>query len=260
MAYDGASPLQTIEGWIKAGGGTKSDGSHYDWNGAGGITSSSVGGDTLYKSLGLRDNGFALWNRPAMTQVNGVPVAADAVVVKYTWMGDMDLDGKVTVKDYNQFIHYYFNNPPTDDITWMTGDFNYDGKINVQDYNMFIQGYFHSQSLGPLSADEAIPGLMPPAPALAAVETAAPTMPSAGAAATTSPATDAAVAFGDEGGIVDLLRRSGGNQAMADKVAGSALLGTDSQADATQTNLAVRPPAGDTAADEAPVLTITSAA
>ena len=82
----------------------------------------------------------------------------------------MDLDGKVTVQDYNLFEHYYFNPPPTADITWMTGDFNYDGRISVQDYNMFIQGYFHAQGLGTLSADEQIPNLAPiPEPATLAL-------------------------------------------------------------------------------------------
>ena len=158
LNYTGSSPLQMVEGWIKSGGGTKSGGIDYDWNGTGGITTSAItGAAKQYESLGLRDNGFALANRPAMTQVDGVPVAADSVAVKYTWMGDMDLDGKVTVQDYNEFIHYYFNPPPTADITWMTGDFNYDGKISVQDYNMLIQGYFYAQSRGTLERRRADP-------------------------------------------------------------------------------------------------------
>ena len=72
-----------------------------------------------------------------MTQVDGVAVSANSVVVKYTWMGDMDLDGKVTVNDYLEFLHYYdYYSPPPGghDVTWMTGDFNGDGKINVNDY------------------------------------------------------------------------------------------------------------------------------
>ena len=40
LNYTGSSPLQDVEGWIKAGGGTKSNGLDYDWNGTGGITSS----------------------------------------------------------------------------------------------------------------------------------------------------------------------------------------------------------------------------
>ena len=125
-----------------------------------------MGGEKSYKSLGIRDYGFDLWNRPAPAMLEGVEIETDtaataSAAVKYTWMGDMDLDGKVTVKDYNLFLHYYFNPPPPDDITWMTGDFNYDGRISVQDYNMFIQGYFYAQGRGTLSADEQIPNLAP---------------------------------------------------------------------------------------------------
>ena len=49
--------------------------------------------------------------------MEGVEIESDtsggtaSVVVKYTWMGDMDLDGKVTVNDYLEFLHYYFNQP-----------------------------------------------------------------------------------------------------------------------------------------------------
>ena len=156
---------------IKLGGGTKNgDHIHYDWNGASGITSSSAAANNVYTSLGIRDYGYDLWNRPAPATMEGVEIESStsggpaSVAVKYTWMGDMDLDGKVTVQDYNLFTHYYFNHPPTDDITWMTGDFNYDGQINLQDYNMFVQGYFHAS--GTLSADEQIPNWAPiPEPA-----------------------------------------------------------------------------------------------
>ncbi len=44
--------------------------------------------------------------------MEGVPIDSStaggtaSIVVKYTWMGDMDLDGKVTVNDYAVFINY----------------------------------------------------------------------------------------------------------------------------------------------------------
>ena len=88
-----------------------------------------------------------------MTQVDGVPVAADSIVVKYTWMGDMDLDGKVTVNDYAEFLHYLTDPPPAADISWMTGDFNGDGKINVNDYVLLLGGLAAQNSV--LSDDDA---------------------------------------------------------------------------------------------------------
>ncbi len=164
VAYCGASPLKTIEGWIKAGGGTKSNFLDYDWNGAGGITTSAItGAAKIYESLGIRDNGFDLWNRAAMTEVDGVPVPAGAIVVKCTWMGDMDLDGKVTVQDYEEFIHYYFNKPTADTTTWMTGDSNFEGKINVNDYLMLLAGYQHQSRTLAAEEEPAAPAVEPAA-------------------------------------------------------------------------------------------------
>jgi hypothetical protein len=141
-AYDGASPLQAIETEVIAGGGTKIDGRHFDWNGTVGIMTSAIcGSEKQYKSLGMRDTGFTLYNRGAMTAVDGVPVPANSVVVKYTWFGDMDLDGKVDINDYLEWFYYYRNRPDPANISWMTGDFNYDGQINVNDYLMLLNGY-----------------------------------------------------------------------------------------------------------------------
>jgi autotransporter-associated beta strand protein len=155
LNYSGDSPLKTVEALIKAGGGTKTNARDFDWNGASGITTSAItGADKAQKSLGLRDNGYPLINRAPMTEVDGVAVSADCVVVKYTWIGDMDLDGKVTVNDYLEFLQYYAAPPPAENISWMTGDFNYDGLINVNDYLLLLGGY--DAQTGPLAADEQV--------------------------------------------------------------------------------------------------------
>ena len=103
-----------------------------------------------YLSLGIRDYGFDLSNRAAPATLEGVQIESStsggtaSIAVKYTWMGDIDLDGKVTVNDYLEFLYYYNNKPATADITWMTGDFNYDGMINVNDYLLLLlSGYSH---------------------------------------------------------------------------------------------------------------------
>jgi endoglucanase Acf2 len=185
VAYSGTSPVTTILGWLMAGGGAKSDGAHFDWNGAGGITSSAAAASAILTSPGLRDNGYALLNRTAMTEIDGVPVPANAVVIRYTWVGDMDLDGKVTVNDYLEFLDYYRNQPPANSITWMTGDFNYDGYINVNDYLQLLAG-FRSQA-GPLTSET--------------TETVQPL-----ASATAQPATS--------GSVTTLLIKAGGTQAV----------------------------------------------
>ena len=170
----GTGTLAAVQSLIKAGAGNKSDGSHYDWDGTTGITSSSItltGTGKQYLSLGIRDFGYALYNATVQSSIEGVPVESSttggtaSIVVKYTWMGDMDLDGKVTVNDYLEFLHYLTSPPPAADITWMTGDFNYDGKINVNDYLLLIGGYTASTGSPPSADDEQITFVPIPEPA-----------------------------------------------------------------------------------------------
>ena len=63
------------------------------------------------------------------------------MLVKFTYGGDANLDGKINVDDYGR-IDFNVNLGTTG---WYNGDFNYDGKINVDDYgiidfNIGIQG------------------------------------------------------------------------------------------------------------------------
>jgi fibronectin-binding autotransporter adhesin len=153
------SQLQAIVCMIKSGGGMKTDGAHYDWDGTRGITSSSIaltGTSAIYRGLGVRDYGFDLANRPPQSSIEGVTIESGtaagstaSIAVKYTWVGDMDLDGKVTVNDYLEFLNYYRFQPATAYKSWMTGDFNYDGLINVNDYLALLNAYrFQGGQLG----------------------------------------------------------------------------------------------------------------
>jgi fibronectin-binding autotransporter adhesin len=166
--YSGATPLQTIETWIKQGAGTRDFQGVYSYDGSAGITSSAAQGSHLNTAIGLRDNGFnlGLGSIPTMTSVEGVPVDSNSIVAKFTFYGDLDLNGKVNIDDYNLFAYYIGagHNPGPTYTTWMTGDLNYDGLINVNDYNLFTYGYSHQGVV--LSADEQITNWAPiPEPA-----------------------------------------------------------------------------------------------
>ena len=82
------------------------------WNGAGIITSAASGNRT---TLGIAE------------------IAGD-VVVKFTYAGDANLDGKITIDDYVKID----NGIAAGLAGWSNGDFNYDGKINIDDYTKFI--------------------------------------------------------------------------------------------------------------------------
>jgi hypothetical protein len=65
------------------------------------------------------------------TTYAGVTLAADDVVVMYTYAGDANLDGKLNGDDYF-FIDSNVETPGA--FGWRNGDFNYDGHIDGDDY------------------------------------------------------------------------------------------------------------------------------
>jgi hypothetical protein len=68
-------------------------------------------------------------------------VAASDVLVKYTWYGDSDFNGRVNFDDYVR-IDNGFNNHLTG---WLNGDFDLNGTINFDDY-VLIDLAFNTQS------------------------------------------------------------------------------------------------------------------
>jgi hypothetical protein len=119
--YSGASPIGSWNGSTYTGitGLIQSGRNGGAWNGSGIVTSSANGNLT---SLGVGETG------------------GDAVV-RLTYAGDANLDGKINVDDYGK-IDFNVNLSTSG---WFNGDFNYDGKINVDDYgiidsNVTIQG------------------------------------------------------------------------------------------------------------------------
>jgi fibronectin-binding autotransporter adhesin len=111
-----ASTYTAINGLLKAGytnGG--------NWSGSTGITSSTLGGSTLY-TLGEALNGSTL-------------------TVGYAYYGDADMSGHVDGNDYSM-IDFGFGGAGTG---WQYGDFNYDGVVDGSDYSL-IDNAFNTQA------------------------------------------------------------------------------------------------------------------
>jgi hypothetical protein len=72
-------------------------------------------------------------NSGETTLWDGVTIDATTVVVKYTWAGDLNLDGAIDGADYGT-IDNYVQFPGTDG--YANGDFNYDGIIDGADYGL----------------------------------------------------------------------------------------------------------------------------
>ena len=108
------------------------------WNGTG-ITSSAARNDTTFlTAVGAISNnigGTALY-----TTFDNQPVGLNDVLIKYTYVGDTNLDGVVDGSDYSR-IDNAFLTPVTG---WFNGDFNYDGAIDGSDYTL-IDNAFNTQ-------------------------------------------------------------------------------------------------------------------
>ena len=74
------------------------------------------------------------------TSFSGQPVTPDDVLVKYTYIGDGNLDGLVSFDDYVGMDNAFFGLIPN--LGWATGDINFDGLINFDDYTVVDQAFF----------------------------------------------------------------------------------------------------------------------
>jgi hypothetical protein len=114
------------------------------WDGATGIvTSQTQATSGNFTSIGVA-TAQQVKNLPTATDTAvwaGQTVSGSDTLVMYTYGGDANLDGRITVDDYGRIDF----NVGLGTAGWFNGDFNYDGKITVDDYgiidfNVGIQG------------------------------------------------------------------------------------------------------------------------
>jgi T5SS/PEP-CTERM-associated repeat protein len=153
----GAAGLATVNGLLKQG---YSNGS---WTGTG-IDSTAAAGDTRHLlAVGVIVNNAA--GSPIYSLFDGAGVGLNDVLVKETYYGDANLDGKVDGADYSRIDSAYLADKtnPTADTGWSNGDFNYDGVINGSDYTLMdnafnTQGAQLSAEIATATAQLAGPG------------------------------------------------------------------------------------------------------
>jgi len=132
--YSGANPVAAIKSALVGGynGGAWNGGA---WNGSsanGVITSSAARGNLSHNTaIGWADSGDG----------TGVNTVSNSVEIRYTLLGDVNLDGAVNITDVNALVPHYNSSG-----AWTAGDFNYDGQVNITDVNALVPNY--NTSLG----------------------------------------------------------------------------------------------------------------
>jgi hypothetical protein len=134
-----SDPITAIRAYINAGynGGA--------WNGPGIDTSAPLAVNGLKYGLGFADGKDGVVSALSSGQIE----------VKYTLLGDANLDGLVNAADFT-ILAANFNQPVTG---WDQGDFNYDGLVNAADFTdlaaNFNQSVNNAASAGDVAALDA---------------------------------------------------------------------------------------------------------
>lgn len=149
--YDGPSPLSSIVTLINSG---RAGGS---WTGNG-ITSSSAAANST--STGV---GYAEASDLGLSSIAGQPVDGTTVIVRFTLLGDANLDRSVNIGDFSR-LGANFNQPGG----WAAGDFNYDGTVGIADFSLLASAFNQT-----LPASLARPGAVPEPAALGVLAPAA---------------------------------------------------------------------------------------
>ena len=134
------SPLLSIQQMVASGYASGA------WNGIG-ISSSAAATDSTHNSaLGVIQN-ISGTGAKLYSTFDGQVVATADILVKYTFVGDTNLDGVVDGSDYSNLDNGFLNT-----LTgWFNGDFNYDSVIDGSDYTL-IDNTFNTQGASLASA------------------------------------------------------------------------------------------------------------
>jgi len=136
--YTGGSPFQNIRTRLIEGFNNGA------WNGTG--IRSSVAATTTSPTTGLGYAEASVLYGIGGGIFEGSGVDGTSVLVRYTALGDANLNGVVDSVDFSFLTAGYGK---TAAAVWTDGDFNYDGKVNTIDFN-YLAGNFAASVPGSL--------------------------------------------------------------------------------------------------------------
>jgi hypothetical protein len=145
------SQVSTYQTWLKGGYANGA------WNGTSITVNKVVTPGAINSALAAQDHlHFAVGFAPASAIFSTFPatfvgqsVTSTAMLVRYTTVGDANLDNKTNALDFNALA----TNFGASGTEWFSGDFNYDGSVNSLDFNALATNFGQAvASAAPLGA------------------------------------------------------------------------------------------------------------
>jgi GH35 family endo-1,4-beta-xylanase len=124
IGYTDASPLATIQNQIQSGA---DDG---NWTGMGISSSAAASVATDGSNPHKTGRGFGDASALGLSSFAGQSITGPAIVIRYTLLGDGNLDGAVNALDFNALA----SNFGASNSTWILGDFDLDGEVDSSDF------------------------------------------------------------------------------------------------------------------------------
>ena len=92
------------------------------------------------------DGGVSSGGSAFYTSFAGQTVERDDILIKFTWLGDFDLDGIVSAGDYSPIDGAFSRQYTVGNVSgWINGDLNRNGHLDAADY-MLINLAFANQT------------------------------------------------------------------------------------------------------------------
>lgn len=162
----------TSEGTLRAAVQTWYNGGARDGNGLGTTAITQGVPNAALTTLAVFSN-FVDEVTAFYSTYDGIDLAPTDTIVKYTYLGDTNIDGVVDAIDYANLIEGF----STGATGWQNGDFDYDNVVSIADFTLFFQTFGNAalpslgNGAGTSNGGGAIPepsalGLMVPAVAL----------------------------------------------------------------------------------------------
>ena len=132
--YAAGSPLASVQALLRTGYNAGA------WTGPGIRSSTAAAGTST--ALGYAEATDLFTTFPATFQ--GASVDNTSILIRHTFYGDANLDGAVTLADFNR---YAGNFGLTSGARWSQGDFLYNGNVFLEDFNRLAANFGATESL-----------------------------------------------------------------------------------------------------------------